>query len=228
MESVCDTFFFVIIDIPHNLSRERWLLKCKMCTVSKLFGKFCWKYFLSWVEWYLRSWFIYREALPSKPQFTTPQKFSWACSLCQCSSSPRSPMCRRSSSLSSQIPGSPQAHRILEAVGMIVYQAAPATGTVHTDTDSSLWSTCLERQEEDRPSLGRGFSNHSSSPLHLNHSPSSQCPDTMSWRSLPISQGSSLFTVSFSIAHLFPHNRKRTNRVFASPGSSLPQGMPST
>lgn len=34
---------------------------------------------------------------------------------------------------------------------------APASDTEHADTDSCVWSVTLERQEEEGPSLGRGF-----------------------------------------------------------------------
>lgn len=148
----------MITGIPHSLPRESWLLKCKICMVNKPFGKFCWKYFLSWVEWHLCSWFIYREALPSQPQFSTPQTFSWACSLCQHGPSPRRPMCRLQQLCQlTALSGFPQAHRIPEAVGTILCKAAPAKDTVHNDVNSSLWPTCLGRQEEESASLGHGF-----------------------------------------------------------------------
>lgn len=49
-------------------------------------------FLIEWSDTY--HWFIYREALPSQPQFTTPQKFSGASSFCRCSASPRRPTCR--------------------------------------------------------------------------------------------------------------------------------------
>lgn len=63
------------------------------------------------------------------------------------------PCVDHSGSLSSQIPGFPQADSMLGAVGMILCKAAPVDDTVYTDIGSSLQSTHLERQEEEGPSL---------------------------------------------------------------------------
>ena len=83
----------MIIGKPHSLSREIWLLKCKICTViSHLRNSAGSISLIEWSDTY--HWFIYREALPSQPQFPTPPKFSGASSFCQCSASPRRPLCR--------------------------------------------------------------------------------------------------------------------------------------
>lgn len=83
--------------------------------------------------------------------------------------------------------GFPQAHRIPEAVGTILCKAAPAKDTVHNDVNSSLWPTCLGRQEEESASLGQWIPQHSSSSSHLNPSHSRQCRHCVV--ALTISQG---------------------------------------
>ena len=85
--------FYMIIGKPHSLSRESWLLKYKICTVTNHLRNSAGSIFLiEWSDTY--HWFIYREALPSQPQFTTPQKFSRASCFCQSSAPPRRPVCR--------------------------------------------------------------------------------------------------------------------------------------
>ena len=99
-----------------------------------------------------------RVALPSKPHYTTPWKFSGACSVSASSVDPHGgPFVDGSSSLSLQSPGLPQAYRILEAVQRDSLQRAPATDTEHTGMESCFWSANLERQEEERPLLGLAF-----------------------------------------------------------------------
>lgn len=47
---MCHEESYIIIDIPHRLPRECWLLKYKICTVNKPLGEFCWKDLQSWLE----------------------------------------------------------------------------------------------------------------------------------------------------------------------------------
>ena len=95
------------------------------------------------------------------------------------------PCVDHSGSLSSQIPGFPQADSMLGAVGMTLCKAAPVDGTAHADTDRSLQSTHLERQEEERPSLGCGFSTTTPAlSTHSTHSSPGNCAPTFT-ASLP-------------------------------------------
>lgn len=148
----------MIIGKPHSLSRESWLLKCKICTVTSHLRNSAGSIFLiEWSDTY--HWFIYREALPSQPQFTTPHKFSGASSFCQCSASPRRPLCRPQRLPQFTDPRLPTGRQHAGGSGHDSLQGSTRRWHCAYWHDSSLQSTHLERQEEEGPSLGCGFSN---------------------------------------------------------------------
>lgn len=138
---------------------DSWNAKYWACTVINHLGNYAGSIF--WIEWsdtyvvdsYAKKACQVDHSLPHHRSFHEPVPSASAVY-------PQGGPCAdHRGSLSSQIPGFPQTHRMLEGVGTILCKAALAADPVHTDMDSLLWSTYPAKQEEEGPSLGHGFSN---------------------------------------------------------------------